>query len=252
MKIEACAFDIDGTLTQSKARLSSDVAVQICELLQKYPVALITGGTYRQIQDQIIEILVKFNTAFPNLHILPLSGAEYYLWNDVKHWHVVHRHEIPLLERQKIIKIIYQTAKELGLWIENTWGDSIEDRICQVTFSAWGQDAPVEIKRQWDPNGNKKLMLCNNLQSQLPQYSVRSGGLTSVDINLGSINKGVGLLSFADRLNIVPQRIVFVGDQLEYGGNDYPILATGACCIPVQSVENTVRVIDSILGKGQQ
>lgn len=251
--IRAYAFDIDGTLTHSKSRLTHDVALRIQALLQTYPVALITGGNSQQIFDSIVEVLVTLPVNLFNLHIYPLSGAECYRYEKspqgVAGWRCVQREEIPPHERQHISREIRWTAKSLGLWIENTWGDPIEDRLCQVTYSAWGQDAPLEIKRIWDTDGQKKLRLRDALAARLPEYSIRVGGLTSIDVNLSHVNKGKAVQTFAQVIGVQPNQVMFIGDQLKHGGNDYPVLATGACCIPVQSVEDTIRVIDSILGK---
>lgn len=251
--IRAYAFDIDGTLTHSKARLTHEVALRIHALLQRAPVALITGGNAHQIFDSIVEVLVTLPVNLFNLHLYPLSGAECYRYEHgpegVAGWRCVQREEIPPLERQRIMHIIRETAKSLGLWIESTWGDPLEDRLCQVTYSAWGQHAPLEMKQIWDMDGRKKRRLREVLAPQLPHYSVRVGGLTSVDVNLSHVNKGTAVHAFAQVIDVHPNHIMFIGDQLQYGGNDYPVLATGACCIPVRSVEDTVRVIDGILGK---
>lgn len=251
--IRAYAFDIDGTLTQSKARLTHEVALRIQALVHTHPVALITGGNSQQIFDSIVEVLVTLPVNLFHLHLYPLSGAECFRYErgpyGVAGWRCVQREEIPPQERQRIMRTIRETARSLGLWIDATWGDPIEDRLCQVTYSAWGQDAPLEMKRIWDVDGQKKQRLREALALRLPDYSIRVGGLTSVDVNLSHVNKGKAVQSFAQVIGIQSNQVMFIGDQLKHGGNDYPVLATGACCIPVQSVEDTVRVIDSILGK---
>jgi phosphomannomutase len=35
---------------------------------------------------------------------------------------------------------------------EMVWGELIEDRGSQITFSAIGQQAPLEEKKRWDPD----------------------------------------------------------------------------------------------------
>ena len=40
--------------------------------------------------------------------------------------------------------------------VETAWGDLIEDRGSQVTYSALGQLAPLAAKAEWDPTGDKK------------------------------------------------------------------------------------------------
>ena len=38
--------------------------------------------------------------------------------------------------------ILKDEARRLGFWAEDAWGDILEDRGSQVTFSALGQRAP--------------------------------------------------------------------------------------------------------------
>jgi hypothetical protein len=67
-------------------------------------------------------------------------------------------------------------SQELGLWEENPWGDPIEDRQTQMTYSALGQSAPLAAKTRWDPDGAKRRALVARLTSELPTLEVRSGG----------------------------------------------------------------------------
>jgi len=39
-----------------------------------------------------------------------------------------------------------------GFKVEKTWGEQIEDRGSQITYSALGQQAPIEEKKKWDPD----------------------------------------------------------------------------------------------------
>ena len=66
--------------------------------------------------------------------------------------------------------------RELGLWEENPWGNIIEDRGSQITFSALGQEAPLDAKRAWDPDGTKKAALRDAVQPDVPELDVRGGG----------------------------------------------------------------------------
>ncbi len=55
-------------------------------------------------------------------------------------------------ERKKILDNIDRDFKASNLEIKRTWGKQIEDRGSQITFSALGQQAPLEAKKVWDTN----------------------------------------------------------------------------------------------------
>src|ERR1035441_10285233 len=57
-----------------------------------------------------------------------------------------------------------------------------QDRGSQITFSALGQQAPLEEKKKWDPDFAKRKKIKAILDKLIPEFSVRMGGATSVDI----------------------------------------------------------------------
>jgi HAD superfamily hydrolase (TIGR01484 family) len=126
---------------------------------------------------------------------------------------------------------------------QKIYGQLIEDRGSQITFSALGQNAPIEMKLSWDPTREKREKIAEILRQRNPEFDVRIGGATSIDINKRGINKGYGIRRLEQFLNIGPDDILFVGDALFYGGNDYPAKATGIDCIEVKGPEETKQLI---------
>jgi len=55
------------------------------------------------------------------------------------------------------------------------------DRGSQITFSALGQQAPLDEKSGWDPDFVKRKSLKAILDTIIPEFSVRIGGATSID-----------------------------------------------------------------------
>jgi len=49
-------------------------------------------------------------------------------------------------------------------------------------------------------------------------------------------------------MNINKEDILFIGDKLEQGGNDYPVKAIGIDTIAVERCEDTALVLEGILG----
>ena len=128
-----------------------------------------------------------------------------------------------------------------------TWGEQIDDRDSQITFSALGQHAPLDAKKAWDPDRKKRVKLEQLIRKAIPEFSVNIGGTTSIDITREGIDKAYGIRKLRDRLKIPVSDMLFVGDALYEGGNDYPARASGAECIQVRDPEETKKIIATII-----
>lgn len=73
------------------------------------------------------------------------------------------------------------------------------------------------------------------------------GGATSIDITKPGIDKAYGIRKLADVVGIAISDMIYVGDALFDGGNDYPARKTGAVCIQVRDAEETKRVIETMV-----
>jgi phosphomannomutase len=81
----------------------------------------------------------------------------------------------------------------------------------------------------------------------LPDFSVRLGGSTSIDVTKPGIDKAYGIRKLRDILGIATADMLYVGDALFPGGNDYPARETGATCIQVANPHETKRVIETAI-----
>ena len=152
-------------------------------------------------------------------------------------------------EKKQIVAVLEECAKETGLWEEKPYGEIIEDRGSQVTYSALGQQAPPEKKYEWaEKNADAKVKLREMVAERLPQLEVRLGGTTSVDITRIGIDKAYGMEKLIQALEIDKDDILFIGDKLMEGGNDYPVKAMGIDTIAVDGWEETALVLEGVLG----
>ncbi len=149
--------------------------------------------------------------------------------------------------RDKIIGSLNKAIEQSGLKAEKVWGDVIEDRGSQITFSALGQQAPLEAKVKWDPDFAKREKMKTILDPMIPGFSVRLGGATSIDITKPGIDKAYGIGKLRDILGIAIEEMIFVGDALFPGGNDYPAEQAGVVSIRVRDPHETKRVIETII-----
>jgi hypothetical protein len=239
-------FDLDGTLTRSKSPIDHEMADLVVNLLQRKKVAVISGGGFPQFQSQFLASLPGNTDNFSNLYLLPTSGTRLYVWKG--NWIEQYAENLSVEEKQRIMAAL-DTALKMTKYEKptKTFGTLIEDRGSQITFSALGQSAPVELKYAWDPMRTKRERMAAILSEKLPEFEVRVGGATSVDITKRGINKGFGIRKLEQFLKIESEDIVFIGDALFYGGNDYPAKATGVDCISVKGPEETKELIKSWL-----
>lgn len=239
-------FDLDGTLTKSKSPVDDEMANLICRLLELKKIAVISGGGYPQFQAQFLSKLPGGSENLNNLLLMPTSGTRLYVWRG--NWVEQYAENLALLEKERIMSAMNCALKAAGYEKpQTTYGQIIEDRGSQITFSALGQNAPAELKYAWDPDRKKREAIATVIRNKLPEYDVRIGGSTSIDITRRGVNKGYGIRKLEQFLNILPENIVFVGDALFYGGNDYPAKATGIDCIPIKGPDDTKALIKSWL-----
>ncbi len=81
----------------------------------------------------------------------------------------------------------------------------------------------------------------------IPEFSVRTGGATSIDVTKPGIDKAYGIRKLRDILGISIEEMIFIGDALFPGGNDYPAEEAGVVSIPVRDPDETKRVIETII-----
>ena len=123
----------------------------------------------------------------------------------------------------------------------------IDDRGSQVTYSALGQQAPLAEKEKWDADFAKRKKIAAILEKLIPEFSVRLGGATSIDVTKPGIDKAYGINKLRDTLHISLKEMIYIGDALFPGGNDYPAEQDGVVSIPVKGPDDTNVVIKTIL-----
>ena len=120
-------------------------------------------------------------------------------------------------------------------------------RGSQITFSALGQQAPLDEKDKWDPDFTKRKKIKTILDTLIPEFSVRLGGATSIDVTKPGIDKAYGIRKLRDLLGISLKEMIFIGDALFVGGNDYPAREAGVVSIAVRGPNETKRVTEAII-----
>jgi len=237
-------FDLDGTLALSKAALDDEMAALLGRLIGVIKVAIISGGDYPQFQKQVLERLPA-GSDFRNLSIEPTSGTKFFVYDGG--WKKLYSEDLTDEQKKKIENALESAVAETGFQPQETWGERIEDRGTQITYSALGQQAPLEAKEKWDPDFSKRKQIQAILAKTLPEFSVRLGGTTSIDVTRPGVDKAYGIRKLRDELGIPIAEMLFIGDAIFPGGNDYPAKEAGTDTIQVRDPEETKRVIEAII-----
>jgi phosphomannomutase len=256
--VQLVVFDLDGTLAASKSSLKKDMAKTLEKLLTKKKVAVIGGGTYEQFQGQLVANLKISPSLLQKLFLFPKTSTSFYRYDG--RWKQVYGRVLSAMERKKIKKAFQETFEEVGYrHPKKTYGPVIEDRGSQVTFSALGQQIVqrlgakgVALKEQWKKENNPlRMKMAKIIAKKLPGLEVHTGGLTSIDVTERGIDKAYGVRQIKKTLHIPISEMIFIGDALYPGGNDYAAKRTGVECIKTKGPDDTKRIIEKIMDSGR-
>jgi len=239
------AFDLDGTLAPSKAAIDAETAALLAALLGVVRVAIISGAAWHQFESQVLAYLPP-GAPLERLSLLPTCGTQFYQ-HSAGAWRKLYADDLSKAQQREIIDALGKAVASSGFEAAKTWGERIENRESQITFSALGQEAPLVEKERWDPDFAKRQKIKALLDVALPEFSVRLGGSTSIDVTKPGIDKAYGIGKLRDILGVATGDMIYVGDALFPGGNDAPVRQTGAVCIQVRDPEETKRVIEAVI-----
>ena len=233
-------FDLDGTLTPSKANMDAAMGRELVRLLGVKKVAIIGGGSYHQFREQFLRHFKCPTPLLKNLFLFPETSTAFYRYRGG--WREVYKRKFSAHEKKKIMRAFRDAFREIHyVPSPKTYGKVIEDRGSQITFSALGQDVVkilgpkrgIALKEKWHRENDIRLQLIRALKKRLPEFE-REGGITSVDVTRKGIDKAYGVREIKKVLKVPIARMLFIGDALYPGGNDEAAKRSGVQCIAVK------------------
>lgn len=246
---DVVVFDLDNTLAESKQPVTEGMAEALAALLAHTHVAIISGGKLEQLTTQVADLLPP-GADRARLLLLPTSGAALAAYQDGT-WKVLQEERIPPDAAREVMETLESVAHATGCidFTTPSYGPRIEYRGAQISLSALGQEAPIEAKERWDPDRVKRQALEAALTPALPDYDVKSGGLTTIDVTAKGVNKASGVRTLATHLGIPLTRMLYIGDALYPGGNDEVVTQTGIATRPVANPHETLQVIRDLIAR---
>ena len=240
------SFDADGTLTLSKAPMDSEMVEIFNRLLKsRYMINVVSGAKYQLFFGNIISLITKDPHTLKNLTLSPTCGARFFEY--INDWQEVYKEELSENDKGRIYEAFDYALKMVNHKHQKLYGELIEDRGTQITFSAAGSTAPLEVKSGYDPDFSKRLIIKKYLDEKIGDLDVKVAGSTSIDVTKKGINKAYAMRKLMERFNITKEEILFIGDALLEGGNDEPVSLMGIDSIEIKDVEETKSLIRKIL-----
>jgi len=249
------AFDLDGTLAPSKSPLPERISEVLGELLNNFQVCVISGGDFKQFNKQLLSNLKLDDSQLSRLHLMPTCGTKYYTFDKSENnWKKLYSEDIPEEDKRRIKIALIKALDEYGYKEDKIYGELVEDRESQLTLSTLGQDVVdmlgekgVEMKENWDKDNKKKNNIRNYASNIVTDYEFKVGGLTSIDVTKPGIDKAYGMKKLMEHLELEKKDILFIGDRLMEGGNDYPVKAMGIDSIEISDWHQTAVAVNAII-----
>ena len=181
---ELFIFDLDDTLTESKVVIDDEMVDILAGLLSHKQVAIISGAWLPQLKLQVLEKLPQRldDIRKSRLHIFPTSGAAFYRFENGD-WCPVYELRFTDEEKSEIVEKFSDAISKSEIEMPGQiYGERLQDRDTQLTFSALGSEAPLELKKTWDPDRQKRTKVHSIVKELLPQFDIAIAGKTSIDV----------------------------------------------------------------------
>tara|TARA_R110002072_G_scaffold295443_1_gene466426 strand:+ start:3545 stop:4276 length:732 start_codon:yes stop_codon:yes gene_type:complete len=234
-------FDVDGTLTPARRRMTSEFLKFFLEFCRENKVYLVSGSDYDKLLEQVPAEVLKLI-----IGVFACSGNQYWEGSSL-----VYEKEFKLPE--KLLTYLEDKEKYSGYHIKT--GRHIEERSGMINFSTIGRNCTQEQREDyyyWDREMGERKQICERIKHMFPELDCVIGGQISVDIYPMGRDKSQSILYIKEKHNNMP--ITFFGDRLMPGGNDFPVYsamnqdgrAPLDIAAPVEGWRETMRILQEV------
>ena len=227
-------FDVDGTLTDSRQQIDLSFEAYMIKFCCKYDVYLVTGSDRAKTVEQVgLDIYNR------SKRVYNCSGADVYEKD----------HNVYRSDWKPSRKLINFLSDELDFsTFPHKTGNHIEHRPGGINFSILGRgEDSMKYRKEyvkWDINTTERILMSDRIKSEFPDLNIQIGGQTGLDIS--DSDKSQILRDF-----IPEDELVFFGDMMKEGQNDYPLAQAvdklGGTNYSVNGWQDTYRKLKDIL-----
>jgi cytidyltransferase-like protein len=238
---EVCLFDLHDTLAEGRSPISSVMARQLNRLMRgfgEHYVGVTTGSPPSHLVEQVANRVLHPE----RLILLPQMGSELHVWIGGE-WRCLHREELTDVEARSAETAIATVGASSTYPAQ---GPVIESRGVVIAYLPLGLDAPMDVKRTWDPDRRIRDGLADRLRALVPGMEVAVAGTSTVTIS----RRGTSKALCVDRLREMGFRtadILYFGDAFGVGRDDQPVMDAGVRCIGTRSPAETVQTLETLV-----
>lgn len=232
-------YDVDMTLAESDCRMSDEMSNTFRRAMLGQTYFFCSGSALPKMKEQIPEDILKGAAG-----LLPVMGGE--LW---KKDELIYRRKFVWPEGLKEdLELILQQSK----YKERT-GDHIQNRKTMICFSTVGKAADMPARKRyesWENENEERPGYAKFLGEKYPGLHFSIGGKTSIDISEHGNDKSQALSAIREHYG--SESIVFFGDRIYEGGNDFALAEAlkvegeANLIVPVQNPEDTLEKLKEI------
>ena len=205
-------FDIDGTLTPSRLRMTEKFAKYFDKWSNENKYYLVTGSDLDKTKEQLpIAYIDKAEAIFT------CCGNQ--MWRDNE---LIYNNKFELTSKLKnALDIVLMSSQ-----YPHRYGNHIEDRGSMVNFSIVGRNCTQEQREdfyKWDNEKGERKKISTFLKQKFKDLDAVLGGQISIDIYPKGMDKSQIFNVIEQERLVQPDEYIFIGDRTERGGNDYPL-----------------------------
>ena len=235
-------FDVDGTLTPSRLRITKEFAKFFDKWSDKNKYYLVTGSDLEKTKEQLPIAYIDRAEA-----IFTCCGNQ--MWRDNK---LIYDNKFELTSKLKnTLEVVLMSNQ-----YPHRYGNHIEDRGSMVNFSIVGRNCTQEQREhffQWDNEKGERKKISTFLKHKFKDLDAVIGGQISIDIYPKGMDKSQIIEHIEDiEEKYCPDKYIFIGDRTMEGGNDYPLakLMTGKSFrdfYQTEGPEQTQKILESLI-----
>ena len=233
-------FDIDGTLTPPRLPMTEEMVEMFKGFCERNRVILVTGSDMSKVVEQVPKVIRDLVEG-----IYTCSGNAYTVGDEIIY-------ENEFRPPEKLIALL-EDWKNYSHYPVKT-GKHLEHRDGMLNYSTVGRNCTQQQREDyeaWDNENGERAILRERILNMFPSLDVAIGGQISIDIYPKGLDKSQ---SYHRVKGDNPDHaIIFCGDRLMPGGNDYPFFkAMGEnqtrchpldIAVPVSSWQDTKRFL---------
>ena len=235
--VKVVAFDLDGTLTQHKEKLSEKNKAVLDELSKKYKLLMAGAGQCGRIFEQL--------NRYP-IDIIGNYGLQYGVYDkDKKELNLLRNLSIPC-DRESVEKRITFLREKFGF--TNFAGENVEFHPSGcVTFPILGTKAKQEDKLAFDPDRKKRRAILKEVTETFSDFKVFVGGSSSFDMAPAPYDKLYALKEYIKENGLSYENLVYVGDDYGLGGNDECVFKSEFLTLEIDDYRDLEKVVSVLL-----